>query len=124
MLRKAASRLLSAGKLSVIAGAGLVFVSQTSPETAQSNIAAWLHVIGIDRVPQMFARTSADTWGTVIGIIEIALSILWILYLRGTVAEARERDSLRSQGIYLEEKKLFGGPLGWFFDKIGRNPTI
>jgi hypothetical protein len=106
------AKLISAGKMSLGLGAGLVFISQTSPDVAKSNLAAWLHVIGIDRIPHALASTSADGYLLVFGIIEIIFALLFWLWARGLQHEIEERNRLRARGVHVEDKRLVGGPLG------------
>jgi hypothetical protein len=111
------NRAISAGKWSVGLGATIVFLSQTSPEVARSNIAAWLHVIGIDRVPQALASATTDNWFTVFGIVEVVLSVLFVLWMRGLKFELEELARQRRRGIYAPTpRKLISGPLGWYFN--------
>jgi hypothetical protein len=49
-------------------GAVLIAAAQTKPEDAASNIAGWLKILGIDRVPDFLASQQADLWFTFIGL--------------------------------------------------------
>jgi hypothetical protein len=57
----------------------MIFAAQTRPEDATSNIAAWLHWLGIDRVPNILASASVDWWGTILGAITVLYTVWWAL---------------------------------------------
>ena len=118
-----AARLLSAGKLSMFVGAGLVFVSQTSPEVAKSNVSAWLQFIGIDRVPHVLASTSADTWLLAFAICEIIGGLVFFLWARGLKLEMEEKRRLRRRGVHVDDEFPVGGLLGIYLKWLLKRRT-
>ena len=115
---KRAGRLAKVGKAAVLVGACLVFVSQTSPEVAKSNISAWLHMIGIDQVPHALTSAAADHWLLIFSICEIVIGVVFWLWSRGLEHEYKETERLARQGAYVELPKV-GGPLGAFITWLG-----
>jgi hypothetical protein len=60
-----------------VCGVVVIAAGQTKPEDAISNIAGWLHVLGIDRVPPSIANAQTDTWVTVAGVMLLLASLGW-----------------------------------------------
>lgn len=71
-------RTAGAGKFVAIAGGGAMTIAvQTSPKVAQSNLSAWLDLIGIDRVPPFLLRPQADHLATAIGVALVCVGLFW-----------------------------------------------
>jgi hypothetical protein len=84
-------------------GALLVLATATSPGVATSNLSAWLQFFGIDKVPEILADQSADSWGMAIGFILVLIGITSIfLNKRSNKANGKKYISLSeaSQNIY------------------------
>ncbi len=74
-MAKASTKVVMAG--GAAAGTAMIAAAQTKPEDAVSNLAGWLHLLGIDTIPPILNTLAADRWVTWIGVMLIMVTLAW-----------------------------------------------
>jgi hypothetical protein len=86
-------------KLALWLGMGIpgaiVFCASVPVEQARSNIAGWLHIVGVDRVPELLQTAQADVVSFLVGLVGFAGTLITAIITHRS-AKKVEREELES----------------------------